>query len=267
MTILDKIIVQKRLEIARQQEAVSLEKLKSLECMSRQAVSFREALLASDTGIIAEFKRKSPSKGWIHPDADPETVVPLYEQSGATACSVLTDYPFFGGSLGDLHRIRPLVNLPLLRKDFIIDAYQLYQAKAMGADFVLLIAAALSAPLVEEFAGIAHTLGLEVLLEIHTEEELECLCPAVDVVGINNRNLKTFVTDVNTSFRLGEKIPAPFVKISESGISSPGTVRELRQAGFRGFLMGENFMKEAEPGKALAAFVQALRKPCQPTAV
>lgn len=267
MTILDKIIVQKRLEIARQQEAVSLEKLQSLECMSRHAVSFQEALLASDTGIIAEFKRKSPSKGWIHPGADPETVVPLYEQGGATACSVLTDHPFFGGSLGDLHRVRPLVNLPLLRKDFIIDAYQLYQAKAVGADFVLLIAAALSAPLVEEFAGIAHTLGLEVLLEIHTEEELECLCPAVDVVGVNNRNLKTFVTDVNTSFELGEKIPPSFVKISESGISSPGTVRSLRQAGFRGFLMGENFMKEAEPGKALAAFIQALKEPGQPTAV
>lgn len=259
MSILDKIIVQKRLEVARQQEAVSLGALQRSELLERTPVSFRQALLASDTGIIAEFKRKSPSKGWIHPDARPEEVVVRYEQGGATASSVLTDGPFFGGALGDLCRVRPLVSLPLLRKDFVIDAYQIYQAKAMGADFILLIAAALSPSLVEEFARLAHQLGLEVLLEIHVEEELACICPEVDVVGINNRNLKTFVTDVETSFRLGEKIPAGYVKISESGISSPDTVRSLRQAGFRGFLMGENFMKEEEPGAALAAFIKALK--------
>lgn len=260
MSVLDKIIVQKRLEVARHREAVSLEKLRSLDLPRRENHSFRQALLASRTGIIAEFKRKSPSKGWIHPDANPQVIVPQYEKGGAAASSILTDGPFFGGALGDLRQVRPLVGLPLLRKDFIIDAYQLYQAKAMGADVVLLIAAALSAALVEEFAGIAHELGLEVLLEIHTEDELACLCPAVDVVGVNNRNLKTFVTDVETSFALGGLIPEPFVKISESGIFSPDTVRSLRAAGFRGFLMGENFMKEADPGRALASFIQALEE-------
>lgn len=259
MSILDKIIVQKRLEVSRQQEAVSLGLLQKSELLERTPVSFRRALLTSDTGIIAEFKRKSPSKGWIHPDARPEEIVPQYERGGAAAVSVLTDGSFFGGSLGDLHRVRPLVNLPLLRKDFVIDPYQIYQAKAMGADFVLLIAAALSPAVVKEFAQLAHGLGLEVLLELHVEEELDCICPEVDVVGINNRNLKTFVTDVETSFRLGEKIPSEYVKISESGISSPQTVRELRSAGFRGFLMGENFMKEDEPGAALAAFINELK--------
>lgn len=259
MTILDKIIVQKRLEVARQRQAVSLERLQTAELLNRKVFSFREALLASDTGIIAEFKRKSPSKGWIHPGACPESVVPMYEQGGATASSILTDGPFFGGALGDLHKVRSLVSLPLLRKDFIIDEYQIYQAKAMGADFILLIAAALSPGLVVEFAEVAHQIGLEVLLEVHTEEELACICPEVDVVGINNRNLKTFVTDVTTSLVLGEKIPAGYIKISESGISSPDTVRRLREAGFKGFLMGENFMKEDNPGLALASFIQALK--------
>lgn len=260
MTILDKIIVQKRLEIARQQEAVSLERLKTVESLDRNTFSFKEALLSSDTGIIAEFKRKSPSRGWIHPEAQPEVIVPLYEQGGATSSSILTDGPFFGGSLGDLHQVRELVSIPLLRKDFIIEEYQIYQAKAVGADFILLIAAALSPKLVKEFAKLAHLLDLEVLLEIHTEEELECISPDVDVIGINNRNLKTFATDVNISYSLGEKIPDEFVKISESGISSPDTVRSLRKVGFRGFLMGENFMKEKDPGLALASFINELRK-------
>lgn len=259
MTILDKIIVRKRLEIARHQEAVSLDKLKAIELPDRQPVSFRQALLASDTGIIAEFKRKSPSKGWIHPGARPECVVPAYERDGAAAASILTDGPFFGGALGDLRCARSLVSLPLLRKDFIIDEYQLYQARALGADVVLLIAAALTPALVARFARKAHELGLEVLLEVHTEEELGCLCPEIDVVGINNRNLKTFVTDVETSFCLGEKLPAGTVCISESGLSSAGTVKQLQAAGFRGFLMGENFMKEPDPGRALSDFVDRLR--------
>lgn len=259
MTILDTIIAEKQLEVARHKEAFSINNLLGLGKMYRSTISFREALQASDTGIIAEFKRKSPSKGWIHPDACPEVIVPQYEKGGASASSILTDGPFFGGMLGDLNKVRPLVRLPLLRKDFIIDEYQIYQAKVMGADFILLIAAALSPALVKQFATLAHRLNLEVLLEIHTEEELDCICNEVDVVGINNRNLKTFVTDIDVSYRLGEKIPAEFVKISESGISLPATVKALRQVGFRGFLMGENFMKEAEPGEALARFIKELQ--------
>lgn len=260
MHILDKIIVQKRLEVIRHREAVPLDRLVAAELSGREPVSFRQALLASRTGIIAEFKRKSPSKGWIHPDASPELVVPAYERGGAVAASVLTDGPFFGGSPGDLRRVRERVAFPVLRKDFIIDEYQLYQARALGADVVLLIAAVLSPALVKQFARTAHRLGLEVLLEIHAEEELECLCPEIDVAGVNNRNLKTFVTDVETSFRLGEKLPAGLVRISESGLSSADTVRQLREAGFGGFLMGENWMKEADPGQALADFVSRLEE-------
>lgn len=259
MTILDTIIAEKQLEVARHKEAFSINSLSGLGKMYRSTISFREALLASDTGIIAEFKRKSPSKGWIYPDACSDIIVPQYEKGGASAASILTDGPFFGGMLSDLSKVRPLVKLPLLRKDFIVDEYQIYQAKVMGADFILLIAAALLPAQVKQFASLAHRLNLEVLLEIHTEEELDCICSEVDVVGINNRNLKTFVTDIEVSYQLGEKIPAEFVKISESGISLPNTVKELRQAGFRGFLMGENFMKEEDPGQALARFIKELQ--------
>lgn len=259
MTILDKILAEKSLEVARHKEAVPIGTLLKFPDLYRKSASFKGALLASDTGIIAEFKRKSPSKGWIHPDASPEVIVPMYQRGGAVASSILTDGSFFGGALGDLSKTRKLVNFPLLRKDFMIDEYQVFQAKVMGADFILLIAAALSPEQVRCLGRLAHDLGMEVLLEIHTEEELGCICPEVDVVGVNNRNLKTFVTDVETSFRLGELIPSKVVKISESGISSPDTVKALRAAGFKGFLMGENFMKEAEPGVALTSFINALK--------
>lgn len=259
MSVLEKIVLQKRLEVERQREAVPEKELLRLEQMRRDSVSFKDALMHSASGIIAEFKRKSPSKGWIHKGACPEDVVPVYERSGAAAVSVLTDSSFFGGAVGDLCRVRPLVSLPLLRKDFIVDAYQIYQSKAIGADFILLIAAALNPKIVKKFASVAKDIGLEVLLEVHTEPELECVCDEVDVVGINNRNLKTFVTDVETSFELGSKIPDRFLKISESGISDPETVKRLRNAGFCGFLMGENFMKEADPGAALEHFIERLR--------
>ena len=260
MSVLEKIVLQKRLEVERQKEAVPEKELLRLEQMRRTSVSFKEALMDSDSGIIAEFKRKSPSKGWIHKGACPEDVVPVYERSGATAVSVLTDSSFFGGSVGDLCRVRPLVALPLLRKDFIVDVYQIYQSKAIGADFILLIAAALNPKIVKNFASVAKGLGLVVLLEIHAESELECICDEVDVVGINNRNLKTFVTNVETSFVLGPKVPDRFLKISESGISDPEVVKQLRASGFSGFLMGENFMKEKDPGAALEHFIKRLQR-------
>jgi Indole-3-glycerol phosphate synthase len=260
MSILETIIRQKRLEVNRQKEAFGLKELQQSERMERTTASFTKALEQSKSGIIAEFKRKSPSKGFIHPGADPEIIVPGYEKGGAAAVSVLTDGEFFGGSLGDLKRAREQVKLPLLRKDFIIDEYQIYQAKAMGADFILLIAAVLTPVLVKQFASLAKQLQLQSLLEIHTESELECICDEVDAVGINNRNLKTFVTDVNVSFVLGEKIPSRFIKISESGISEPSVVTELRSAGFKGFLMGENFMKEADPCRALHSFIKKIEQ-------
>ena len=269
MDILEQIIETKR-------EELKFEKKRSL----------KQALLASETGIIAEFKRKSPSKGWIHADAVPEQVVPAYAASGAAALSILTDEPYFGGSLDFVRRVRPLVDIPILRKDFIIDPYQLYEAREAGADAVLLIAACLSREACAALLAEAHRLGLEVLLEVHSPEELDYITPDVDVVGVNNRHLGSFVTDVQTSFDLApllltraarnyfsdkfaeKPISAPPsttpthatgpILISESGISDPTTVRALREAGYRGFLMGENFMKQPDPGAALADFIQAI---------
>ena len=229
--------------------------------------SLKQALLGSPTGIIAEFKRKSPSKGWIHADARPEAVVPAYAAAGAAALSILTDENYFGGSLDYIRQARPLVDLPILRKDFIIDPYQLYQAAEAGADAVLLIAACLSRADCAALTAEAHRLGLEVLLEIHDAAELDYVSPEVDVVGVNNRHLGSFVTDVQTSFGLAPLLSQPSttptqatgpVFVSESGIGDPETVRKLRAAGFRGFLMGEHFMKNPDPGAALADFIRAI---------
>lgn len=265
--ILQDIVANKRIEVERQKQAVKLQTLLGLggERLERPTRSMRAALAASPSGIIAEFKRKSPSKGWLHPDAAVAGVLPAYEKGGASACSVLTDSNFFGGSLGDLCKARSLVSLPLLRKDFIIDEYQLYQARVMGADAVLLIAACLNPEQCLAFAELAHTLNMEVLLEIHSEAELEHLNPSVDMLGVNNRNLGTFHTDVENSFRLAEAMQtvtreknlSPLL-VSESGISATATVASLRQAGFQGFLIGETFMKTEEPGETLAKFIGGL---------
>jgi len=258
--ILEKIIGVKKQELAQQKGDVSVVTLERLLRDPLSKRSFRQSLAASPTGIIAEFKRKSPSRGWIFRDAKAEHIVPAYVSSGATALSILTDEQFFGGSLIDLKTARQLADIPLLRKDFIIDEYQLYQAQVFGADVILLIAAALSIAQTRELAAKAHELGMEVLLEIHSENELEYLNEYVDVVGINNRNLATFHTDTQISFTLGEKIPCEFLKISESGISDVDTVKALRQAGFRGFLMGENFMKTDNPAQTLAVFCKQLQE-------
>ena len=243
MDILEQIIATKRQELA-------AEKRRSLKA----------ALLASPSGIIAEFKRRSPSKGWIHADAVPETVVCAYAKAGAAALSILTDETYFGGSLDFIRRVRPLVDIPILRKDFIIDVRQLADARAAGADAVLLIAACLSTEACAELVAEAHRLGLEVLLEIHSPAELAYVTPEVDVVGVNNRHLGSFVTDVKTSFELAPMLREKGlpVFISESGIGDPATIRALREEGFRGFLMGEHFMKQNDPGAALEALLQAL---------
>lgn len=267
--ILQDIVANKRKEVERQKQAVRLQTLLGLgsDRLERATRSMRASLASSPSGIIAEFKRKSPSKGWLHPGAVIDEVVPVYEKHGASACSILTDTDFFGGSLSDLCRARSMVRLPLLRKDFIIDEYQLYQARVMGADAVLLIAACLTSDKCLELAELAHTLSMEVLLEIHTEKELDYLNPFIDMLGVNNRNLGTFHTDVANSFRLAEKLQAytgqqnlsPLL-VSESGISDTGTITKLREAGFRGFLIGETFMKTGQPGETLASFIGEL--PC-----
>lgn len=257
MNILETIIAQKKIEISEQKKAGLPA---SIRATTSPALSLKAALMQSSTGIIAEFKRKSPSKGWIFPDATIETITKGYEANGATGLSILTDESFFGGSIADLKHARTAVKIPILRKDFIIDPFQIDVAKAIGANAILLIAAALTKENCLQLAKKAHDIGLEVLLEIHEEAELEYIHSQVDIVGINNRNLKTFVTDVETSFRLGEKIPDNYVKISESGIGDPQTVKELRAAGFLGFLMGETFMKNEQPDKALAQFIASLQQ-------
>ena len=267
MDILETIVENKRQEVARQKIAVPLDLLISLGArrMNRSIVSMRQALEQSSSGIIAEFKRRSPSKGWLYPNAGVADVVPSYEQGGASACSILTDGDFFGGSFSDLQNARSLTKLPLLRKDFIIDEYQLYQARVMGADAILLIAACLSIKECENLAKAAHQLDLEVLLEVHSENELSHLNENIDMLGVNNRNLGTFHTDIDNSFRMirsmkseaGQGSSAPLF-VSESGLSSVNVVNELREAGFRGFLMGETFMKTECPGETLADFIKEL---------
>jgi indole-3-glycerol phosphate synthase len=222
-------------------------------------LSLKEALAASPHGILAEFKRRSPSKGAIAPQADVTAVVRSYAQAGAAALSVLTDATYFGGSFHDFKRARKAVpHLPLLRKDFIVDEYQVHQSKVLGADAILLIAACLSKREVEQLSGTAKALQLEVLLEIHHEDELSCWTPDIDLIGVNNRDLTRFCTDTARSLQLAEKIPPAQLRISESGLSDAATVRELRAAGYRGFLIGGYFMQQASPGDALADFLAQL---------
>ncbi|MGM9796040.1 MAG: indole-3-glycerol phosphate synthase TrpC [Parabacteroides sp.] len=260
--ILETIVANKRKEVERQKQAVSLQTLVALggDRLERPTFSMRQALASSATGIIAEFKRKSPSKGWLHPGAQVQKVVPFYAEGGASACSILTDGDFFGGSLSDLQQARRLVNIPLLRKDFIVDPYQLYQARVMGADAVLLIAACLSKAECADLTATAHSLQLEVLLEVHNETELDHVNANIDMLGVNNRHLGTFNTDVKHSFKLIDQLKglAPLL-VSESGISQTETVKQLRAAGFRGFLIGETFMKTTRPGETLRNFIKALQ--------
>lgn len=256
--ILSEIIANKRFEVDLQKQSISLEQLQnSLETTVKQR-SLKEALKSSSSGVIAEFKRRSPSKGWINRKAQAEDIVPGYANAGASAVSILTDEKFFGGNLKDIKDARPLIDIPILRKDFIVDEYQLYQAKIIGADAVLLIAAALKKEELHALAAKAHELGLEVLLEIHSVEELKYINANMDVIGINNRNLGTFFTDVENSFRLAEQLPSDAVLVSESGISDPATVKRLQKAGFKGFLIGENFMKTDNPELALKSFIEDL---------
>lgn len=216
-------------------------------------------LMPGSTGIIAEFKRKSPSRGWFKTkELEVEPVVSAYNKSAA-GISVLTDNEFFGGDLDDLIQTKVLTDIPVLRKDFIIDKWQIAEAKAFGADVILLIAACLTPSAVKEFAAYAQSIGLESILEVHNEEELGHCCGEVSMVGVNNRNLKTFEVDINVSLQLIGKIPTGKPAIAESGISSVDTIVTLRNAGFKGFLIGENFMKEENPGKAFEEFVIELR--------
>lgn len=257
--ILSEIIANKRFEVDLQKQTISLEQLQEGIGDIPMARSMKQALSSSSSGIIAEFKRRSPSKGWIKQEACPKEIVPSYVAAGASALSILTDEKFFGGSLKDIRTVRPLVDIPILRKDFIIDEYQLYQARIVGADAVLLIAAALEKDKCQQLTEQAHVLGLEVLLEIHNIEELSYINNEVDMVGINNRNLGTFITDIENSFRLARQLPQDTVLVSESGISKPEVVKRLQAYGFHGFLIGETFMKTPQPGETLQSFIQSIQ--------
>lgn len=259
MNILDTIVAQKKKEVAERKEHRSFAELERSPFFQRSTFSLRSALSdPSKTGIIAEFKRRSPSKGMINGDADVLDVTRAYTQNGASALSVLTDEQFFGGSTDDLLRARQH-HIPILRKDFMIDGYQVLEARAMGADVILLIAACLTVLEVKTLAGLAQQLNMEVLLEIHDETELDHIIDETTIVGINNRNLKDFTVDLDRSLALGEKIPEEKIKITESGIDNVETICTFKRAGFKGFLIGENFMKAPDPAIAFAAFVQQLK--------
>ena len=260
--ILEKIVAYKKLEVERYKKELSYELIRSrVEAFDKgRTESMKAALIGSSTGIIAEFKRKSPSKGWINKEASPSIVPKSYQEHGAAALSILTDTHFFGGSGVNIRSARlSKVNIPILYKNFIIDDYQIYQARLAGASAILLIAACLTKEQCSDYIAKAHEIGLEVLLEMHSPEELPYANLGPDMCGINNRHLGTFETDVNTSFELAGMLPPEIVKVSESGISDPMTVRQLREVGFRGFLIGETFMKEADPGLALNQFISALQ--------
>lgn len=291
MDILSEITDYKRIEVELQKQAVSPEQLREqvrdlMENSPAPRRSMKRALASSPAGIIAEFKRRSPSKGWIYETAKADEIPAVYEAAGASAISILTDEKFFGGSLRDIRMARPLVDIPILRKDFIIDEYQLLQARIAGADAVLLIAACLTQEECADLTARAHALGLEVLLEIHSPRELAYISKDVDMVGVNNRNLGTFVTDVENSFRIAGQLRQTIADacnisdarnvpnaqgssdtprhlpllVSESGISHPETICRLRTAGFRGFLIGETFMKAPRPGDALKGFIQGIEE-------
>ena len=260
MNILDNIIASKWNEVEQKKIYLPVKELESFPFFHGPCNSLVSQLLSEgSTGIIAEFKRKSPSKGVINDKVQIGPVVEAYDAHGAAGISILTDENYFGGSNDDVLYAREMVNVPILRKDFVVDEYQLIEAKAIGASVILLIAACLTPKRVQELALFAKRLGLEVLLEIHNEDELHHICTETDIVGVNNRDLKTFTVDVERSIELATLIPADKLMISESGISDPDTIIRLKQYGFKGFLIGENFMKQTDPAIAFADFVHQLK--------
>ena len=259
MNILDKIIADKHKEVALKKQLIPQSQLSHYPLFERKTISLAAALKKSNTGIIAEHKRRSPSRAVINQDLNVQDVALGYEGAGVCGMSVLTDGKYFGGSLDDLILARAAVKMPLLRKEFIIDEYQILEAKAHGVDVILLIAAVLSRKQIKDLSEFAKRLNLDVLLEVHDLEELEkSLMPSLDMLGVNNRNLKTFKVSTAISKELSEKIPDEFVKVSESGISSVDAIKDLKNYGFQGFLIGENFMKTNDPGKSASEFIKDL---------
>ncbi len=261
MNILDRIVAQKKEEVARQKQLIPASQLETALFFATQALSLRQFLThSSKVGIIAEFKRRSPSKGMINEKAVVEEVTQGYNLAGASGLSILTDESFLGGSNENLIKARRVNFVPILRKEFIIDPYQVLEAKSIGADVVLLIAECLTKDSVKELAKMAKSIGLEVLLEVHSADQLEKCNEYIDIVGVNNRNLKNFTVDIQTSVHLFDLISNDFVKISESGISDPNTIVYLKQVGFQGFLIGEHFMADPKPHQRCEKFINTIRE-------
>jgi indole-3-glycerol phosphate synthase len=259
MNILDKIVADKRTEVDLRKSLIPIKQLENSVLFERNTISLTNKLQQSQSGIIAEHKRRSPSKLVINQNLNVFDVAKGYENAGVCGMSVLTDGKYFGGSLDDLLTARSSCNLPLLRKEFIIDEYQLLEAKAFGADVILLIAAILTREEIKQFSEFAKRINLEVLLEVHNEEELlKSIMPSLDMLGVNNRNLKNFAVSLETSKKLSALIPNDFVKVSESGISTIEAIKELQPYGYKGFLIGENFMKTANAGESAKQFIKAL---------
>ena len=259
MNILDKIVRDKLKEVDLRKSLIPVSQLESSVLFERATNSLAQNLKTSKSGIIAEHKRRSPSKSVINQSLNVQDVAKGYENAGVCGVSVLTDGKYFGGSLDDLIIARASCSLPLLRKEFIIDEYQILEAKAYGADVILLIAAILTRHEIEQFSEVAKSLNLDVLLEVHNETELhKSIMPSIDMLGVNNRNLKTFDVTLETSKQLSQLIPDDFIKVSESGISSIEAIKELQPYGYKGFLIGENFMKTDNPGQNASAFIKAL---------
>jgi len=260
MTILDKIIENKKKELEVLTAVSSIGDMEKGRLFKRETVSLSEFLLDRNrTGIIAEFKRKSPSKGVINSSSSVVEVAFGYFKEGACGVSVLTDHKFFGGSPFDLMNAREKSSFPILRKDFILDEYQVIESKAIGADAILLIAAVLEKQEVLNLSRLAHSLGLEILLEVHEQNELDKVNQYTNIIGINNRNLRTFEVNTDISEKIAHRIPPGFLRISESGISSPQTIKKLKTAGYHGFLIGEKFMSTSDPVQAFAEFVKELK--------
>ncbi|MBA6154006.1 indole-3-glycerol phosphate synthase TrpC [Gelidibacter maritimus] len=259
MNILDQIVTDKRKEVDLRRSLIPTSQLEQSVLFERDTVSLTERLQNSASGIIAEHKRRSPSKSVINQTLSVSDVAQGYESAGVCGMSVLTDGKYFGGSLDDLLLAKASCNLPLLRKEFIIHPYQIVEAKAYGADVILLIASILSKVEIKSFSELAKSLNLEILLEIHNEEELhKSVMPSLDMIGVNNRNLKTFEVSLETSKHLSTLIPDDFIKISESGISNVEAIKELQPYGYQGFLIGENFMKTDNAGESAKAFIKNL---------
>lgn len=259
MTILEEIVAHKRMEVGLAKAKVPIPVLEQTDHFGRTPISLADSILASDNGIIAEFKRKSPSKGIINNHSKPDIVVKDYEKAGVAGASILTDWKYFGGWLDDVQAVRESVRIPMLRKEFIVEEYQIIEAKAIGADAILLISECLTKEEIARFSATAKSLGLDVLLEMHDPEHIDKVNDNVAMVGINNRDLRTFKVDIETSISTAMLLPTGTVKIAESGLSEASTVVKLREAGFNGFLMGEAFMRESDPGKACADFINKLR--------